>query len=208
MTVPEKRVPDWFRTRHEVKRDHFDYKAFLLEAGLSDETSSDSPLSLVTSSEEDEEPLCSGSEDKKKRRTSDEKVSKKDGHEQESPSACSTPRSSASASGGASTDWSSVSKMLGYLKYHAREANTDASDKEAAQYALAKYSSLSGIDKQDFLAQYIKHKGNLKWARTFSTRAVEKTKMKAKKQEAPTKSCVSMWASPSPRRPTIFVINV
>jgi hypothetical protein len=41
-----------FRNRHQIKLDHLEYKRELEEAGLSDETSDESPLSSLTASED------------------------------------------------------------------------------------------------------------------------------------------------------------
>ncbi len=42
------------RTRHQIKKDHFDYKAFMAEEDLSDETSEDPPLSSLTVSDDED----------------------------------------------------------------------------------------------------------------------------------------------------------
>ena len=80
-------------------------------------------------------------------------------------------------------NYKGVSKMLGYLKYHAAEKNKDQEDQKEAKDALIKYSSLNGMDKQMFLLEYEKNKGSsLKWARSFVASSVEKTESKTSAQ--------------------------
>lgn len=85
----------------------------------------------------------------------------------------STPSEAQSDSTG-SMNWGSVSKMLGYMKYHARPGNQDTEDQAIASDALVKYSQLEGVDKRKFLIEYEKNKGTLKWTRTFFQTSAEK----------------------------------
>ena len=48
--IPEETGVEW-RSRHQIKKDHYEYKAFLAEDGLSDETSEESSLSSLTESD-------------------------------------------------------------------------------------------------------------------------------------------------------------
>lgn len=71
--------------------------------------------------------------------------------------------------------WKDVSKMLGYLKYHASDKNNDKEDMSMAKQALMKYGESSGIDKSRFLEEYTKNKGTLKWVRYFECISAERT---------------------------------
>ena len=73
----------------------------------------------------------------------------------------------ASSSKRQAMDKGDVSRMLGYLKYHARDGNKDASDKQDARAAMDKYNVLSGQDKLGFLEKYDQNKGSLKWVYTY-----------------------------------------
>ena len=66
-----------------------------------------------------------------------------------------------------------VSRMLGYLKYHAKDSNKVKDDKSDASTALSTYSGLKGFDKTKFLAQYEANKGTLKWIHTFEATSTE-----------------------------------
>ncbi len=70
-----------------------------------------------------------------------------------------------------------VSRMLGYLKYHARAGNKDDDDKNSATLALSKYAEMKS-DKSTFLETFEQNKGNLKWVHNFfkTTEEVQKTK--------------------------------
>jgi hypothetical protein len=48
------------RSRHQIKKDHYEYKRDLEEAGLSDETSEESSLSSLTTSDEDSQRFKPG----------------------------------------------------------------------------------------------------------------------------------------------------
>jgi len=61
-----------------------------------------------------------------------------------------------------------VSKMLGYLKYHAKPSNKNQGDRADAQRALEVYQGLGQEQKPSFLEAYNNHKGNLKWIYAFS----------------------------------------
>jgi len=79
----------------------------------------------------------------------------------------------------AAMDRSTVSKMLGYLKYHAKLTNTDETDRSDAKVALDTYNQLGNVDKSTVLSKYEKNKGSLKWIHQFSTTSsdVEATKV-------------------------------
>ena len=51
-------MPYELKTRHEIKKTHAWYKQWMLEEGLSDESSSESPLSSATSSDTEQDPIC------------------------------------------------------------------------------------------------------------------------------------------------------
>ena len=57
MSLPTIREDAVLRTRHQIKKDRRDYKIFLQEGGLSDESSdsNESSLSTLTSSEEEQD---------------------------------------------------------------------------------------------------------------------------------------------------------
>ena len=76
-------------------------------------------------------------------------------------------------------DKAAVSKMLGYMKYHARATNKDMGDRDDASFALAKYNALKGVDKVNFLKSYEQNKGSLKWARSFTSTSTEIESRKA-----------------------------
>lgn len=75
----------------------------------------------------------------------------------QAPSASEPQEPASSSSGRRAMDKASVSKMLGFLKYHARSGN-----KNEEAVALAKYHS-AGEDKSGFLEKFEANKGSLKW---------------------------------------------
>ena len=76
-------------------------------------------------------------------------------------------------------DKAAASKMLGYMKYHARATSKDMGDRDDASFALAKYNALKGVDKLNFLKSYEQNKGSLKWARSFTSTSTEIESRKA-----------------------------
>ena len=72
------------------------------------------------------------------------------------------------AAGG--TDKADYSKMIGHLKYHAREGNKDDKDKAGAQTTLDRYKQLPKEQKPSFLQLFLqnKHSKDWKWAHEFT----------------------------------------
>ena len=73
----------------------------------------------------------------------------------------------------AAVDRGEVSRMLSFLKYHARAQNRDADDQKDAQHALQVYQDTAVENKFAFLDQVRQNKGNLKWAYAFDTTTAE-----------------------------------
>ena len=61
-----------------------------------------------------------------------------------------------------------VSRMLGYLKYHARAGNKNHDDMSEARTALEKYNACEAGTKSAFLSMFEANKGSLKWVHSFA----------------------------------------
>ena len=67
-------------------------------------------------------------------------------------------------------DKKEVSKMLGYIKYHARPGNKNEEGRRDAEECLNVYTKLKNIDKAAFLAKFENNKGSLKWIYSYNIR--------------------------------------
>ena len=65
-------------------------------------------------------------------------------------------------------DKKEVSKMLGYIKHHARPGNQNGEGTRDASECLNVYTQLKNIDKPAFLAKFANNKGSLKWVDSYS----------------------------------------